>query len=134
MDDGVSECRHFLLMGNHQYRNAIGAIEVREQFHDLYGSFGVEIACGFVRKQHVGIGDNSPRDGDALLLAAGQFGGCMIPPILQTYFFQRRHAGSLRSEEHTSELQSLMRTSYAFFCLKKTNYTTTTRYPYSYTL
>src|SRR3546814_2246309 len=31
----------------------------------------------------------------------------------------------LRSEEHTSELQSLMRTSYAVFCLKKkTNYTT----------
>src|SRR3546814_7521823 len=31
-----------------------------------------------------------------------------------------RHAG-LRSEEHTSELQSLMRISYAVFCLKKTN-------------
>src|SRR3546814_1668685 len=28
---------------------------------------------------------------------------------------------SLRSEEHTSELQSLMRNSYAVFCLKKTN-------------
>src|SRR3546814_7456597 len=27
--------------------------------------------------------------------------------------------GLLRSEEHTSELQSLMRTSYAVFCLKK---------------
>src|SRR3546814_8775740 len=27
--------------------------------------------------------------------------------------------GSLRSEEHTSELQSLMRISYAVFCLKK---------------
>src|SRR3546814_7515582 len=26
----------------------------------------------------------------------------------------------VRSEEHTSELQSLMRTSYAVFCLKKT--------------
>src|SRR3546814_11733136 len=26
---------------------------------------------------------------------------------------------TLRSEEHTSELQSLMRTSYAVFCLKK---------------
>src|SRR3546814_8649703 len=26
-----------------------------------------------------------------------------------------------RSEEHTSELQSLMRTSYAVFCLKKKN-------------
>src|SRR3546814_3497531 len=27
----------------------------------------------------------------------------------------------MRSEEHTSELQSLMRTSYAVFCLKKKN-------------
>src|SRR3546814_8535043 len=30
-----------------------------------------------------------------------------------------------RSEEHTSELQSLMRTSYAGFCLKKQKSTTT---------
>src|SRR3546814_7872430 len=30
-----------------------------------------------------------------------------------------------RSEEHTSELQSLMRISYAVFCLKKKNTTTT---------
>src|SRR3546814_4772876 len=29
--------------------------------------------------------------------------------------------GGLRSEEHTSELQSLMRISYAVFCLKKKN-------------
>src|SRR3546814_9051565 len=28
----------------------------------------------------------------------------------------------VRSEEHTSELQSLMRTSYAVFCLKKTTH------------
>src|SRR3546814_1761222 len=32
-----------------------------------------------------------------------------------------------RSEEHTSELQSLMRISYAVFCLKKTQQNTTTR-------
>src|SRR3546814_3625665 len=31
-----------------------------------------------------------------------------------------------RSEEHTSELQSLMRTSYAVFCLKKKKHTTQT--------
>src|SRR3546814_6991652 len=31
----------------------------------------------------------------------------------------RRCGTSARSEEHTSELQSLMRTSYAVFCLKK---------------
>src|SRR3546814_9182529 len=33
----------------------------------------------------------------------------------------RRDVGERRSEEHTSELQSLMRNSYAVFCLKKTN-------------
>src|SRR3546814_7881487 len=33
---------------------------------------------------------------------------------------------ALRSEEHTSELQSLMRISYAVFCLKKKNKTTST--------
>src|SRR3546814_4265386 len=32
-----------------------------------------------------------------------------------------RSRSSRRSEEHTSELQSLMRISYAVFCLKKTN-------------
>src|SRR3546814_7121584 len=33
--------------------------------------------------------------------------------------FARQQCGRLRSEEHTSELQSLMRISYAVFCLKK---------------
>src|SRR3546814_985384 len=33
--------------------------------------------------------------------------------------FLRRNGDDPRSEEHTSELQSLMRISYAVFCLKK---------------
>src|SRR3546814_4899255 len=32
---------------------------------------------------------------------------------------RNRHTAARRSEEHTSELQSLMRISYAVFCLKK---------------
>src|SRR3546814_5747640 len=32
---------------------------------------------------------------------------------------EMRGSGEMRSEEHTSELQSLMRISYAVFCLKK---------------
>src|SRR3546814_4804987 len=32
-----------------------------------------------------------------------------------------RDRATIRSEEHTSELQSLMRISYAVFCLKKKN-------------
>src|SRR3546814_4187690 len=39
----------------------------------------------------------------------------------QRYPGQRNSLDALRSEEHTSELQSLMRISYAVFCLKKTN-------------
>src|SRR3546814_1237127 len=39
-------------------------------------------------------------------------------PLARTQSFPRDHAAP-RSEEHTSELQSLMRISYAVFCLKK---------------
>src|SRR3546814_7405389 len=42
-------------------------------------------------------------------------GRCRLGPVLDT---QR---GNRRSEEHTSELQSLMRNSYAVLCLKKKN-------------
>src|SRR3546814_6765497 len=38
----------------------------------------------------------------------------------------RNRFASARSEEHTSELQSLMRISYAVFCLKKKKPTTNT--------
>src|SRR3546814_1775640 len=37
------------------------------------------------------------------------------------FVFRGRRGDLLRSEEHTSELQSLMRISYAVFCLKKKN-------------
>src|SRR3546814_8490176 len=36
---------------------------------------------------------------------------------------RRRHVRAVRSDEHTSELQSPMRRSYAVFCLKKKNKT-----------
>src|SRR3546814_2915478 len=44
-------------------------------------------------------------------------------PSRQVFRRQGRpvQACQLRSEEHTSELQSLMRNSYAVFCLKKKN-------------
>src|SRR3546814_6511335 len=40
-----------------------------------------------------------------------------VPSLANKAWAASRHFG--RSEEHTSELQSLMRTSYAVFCLKK---------------
>src|SRR3546814_7635793 len=48
----------------------------------------------------------------------GPFAVCSGPePVLDTQITQA--CESARSEEHTSELQSLMRISYAVFCLKK---------------
>src|SRR3546814_10225306 len=45
-----------------------------------------------------------------------------IAPYLVFVFFAAHFVAMFnRSEEHTSELQSLMRTSYAVFCLKKKN-------------
>src|SRR3546814_5406784 len=41
------------------------------------------------------------------------------PSLPASLFYRSLHAP--RSEEHTSELQSLMRISYAVFCLKKKN-------------
>src|SRR3546814_6507196 len=43
-------------------------------------------------------------------------------------------AGRSRSEEHTSELQSLMRISYAVFCLKKKTKKTTSIHKVRYTM
>src|SRR3546814_7625081 len=42
--------------------------------------------------------------------------GCRLPLFSSGTKFE---SGTGRSEEHTSELQSLMRISYAVFCLKK---------------
>src|SRR3546814_10804904 len=42
---------------------------------------------------------------------------CHGPPIIKLHLPPQ--AALTRSEEHTSELQSLMRISYAVFCLKK---------------
>src|SRR3546814_7887553 len=56
------------------------------------------------------------------LLIAGGVGGAALGILLgrklaaHKMLFERAFA---RSEEHTSELQSLMRISYAVFCLKK---------------
>src|SRR3546814_6004850 len=57
------------------------------------------------------------------IISASQFGKCIQirerHSDLHGLRESDRHAHILRSEEHTSELQSLMRISYAVFCLQK---------------
>src|SRR3546814_10911082 len=49
-------------------------------------------------------------------------GGALMGAYAATKASVIRLTESMRSEEHTSELQSLMRISYAVFCLKKKTY------------
>src|SRR3546814_2468161 len=56
--------------------------------------------------------------GDGDMTAIGQQ---MAQNAVKSRHEGQRHLLTYRSEEHTSELQSLMRISYAVFCLKKKN-------------
>src|SRR3546814_8046881 len=63
------------------------------------------------------LGDLFPST-EAPVVADWYSGALIIPDGERTKYVHMGY-GSSRSEEHTSELQSLMRLSYAVFCLKK---------------
>src|SRR3546814_8906791 len=71
----------------------------------------VFIICGTLVPGERMFGDSAtPSLAGAIILSAISLAAVVVLAIV-------RH--KLRSEEHTSELQSLMRISYAVFCLKK---------------
>src|SRR3546814_8110261 len=63
----------------------------------------------------------TPWDSLHICPLTGRGGGLVA--LLPRLSLQKRRRFTWRSEEHTSELQSLMRISYAVFCLKKKNNT-----------
>src|SRR3546814_5011578 len=69
--------------------------------------------------------------GDAFEAVAGLLQADVRVDPRQQFFGHERFGDVVhrarRSEEHTSELQSLMRISYAVFCLKKKNLTSTSQ-------
>src|SRR3546814_8970234 len=81
--------------------------------------------------RNVSIGTDEHRSGKPQ-----QAGELILSPVIRLDLVTRSSSTSIfsaraaptpsRSEEHTSELQSLMRISYAVFCLKKQN--TNTKY------
>src|SRR3546814_10842584 len=88
---------------------------------------------GAVQAMRTFVGNNIPPLFDEVILAAADEDddtlqmGHKVGPLLRgcrrvTVYYNHQDLAlkaSDRSEEHTSELQSLMRISYAVFCLKK---------------
>src|SRR3546814_967111 len=68
----------------------------------------------------------------ATLSSTGSEGGCAEASTGPITGVAAGSGVGTRSEEHTSELQSLMRISYAVFCLKKNNSTTEHKYQTTY--
>src|SRR3546814_2071620 len=95
-------------------------------FWILAGARGRAMSCmtakTLQRRLQVAFGVDQEVRGDHDLLALGQSVEDLDPI-----------ATAARSEEHTSELQSLMRISYAVFCLKKKTQTQTTKQIQQYT-
>src|SRR3546814_2980144 len=92
------------------------AHHLAEGVTDLVLLGGVDRGGGVVEDQHPGIGQDGAGDRYALALASRER-EAPLPDRGVVALGQRLY--ELRSEEHTSELQSLMRISYAVFCLKK---------------
>src|SRR3546814_3204357 len=93
--------RYRLLHGAQRPRQNLPAVEAQQPA--WYGRSSKPVrACLFIGEQH------APFDFGIVDHGIGHSAGLAA-------------AESFRSEEHTSELQSLMRISYAVFCLKKKN-------------
>src|SRR3546814_4757287 len=97
-------CSSDLILARRHVRCALGHIdldlEVVEVFGDRRDVYLEPIIIAHARR--------SPRPCDSTSF-----------PLCSTYGYRANPFRSRRSEEHTSELQSLMRISYAVFCLKK---------------
>src|SRR3546814_3726155 len=104
------------LVGDHREQRFLGQ-GLSRAGRERHLIAGVVKAQRIVRKMTMGIVlvhnclDETPK------LKVGRFGPAFALQRIQTEF----DSFARRSEEHTSELQSLMRISYAVFCLKKKN-------------
>src|SRR3546814_2129864 len=89
----------------------------------------IDARRGHAILHHFSLGRGKRRNGDSdgrNLRAPGNITEIFFHqrPCLRRVYIARQHQHCIigtimRSEEHTSELQSLMRISYAVFCLKK---------------
>src|SRR3546814_6853836 len=103
-----SDLRHAGTAGRREFHHLPEVGHRQDARHDRHGDAG---RTGAVEEAEIDIGVEEIL-GDAAR-------GAGIDLALEMLEFDARRAAVRRSEEHTSELKSLMRISYAVFCLKK---------------
>src|SRR3546814_3967170 len=91
-----------------EYRFAIARAELGQQVRSLF-AFGIAVRDNLALAR-----ENEERARELSRIARELVESGKEPPLRGL-----RADAALRSEEHTSELQSLMRISYAVLCLKK---------------
>src|SRR3546814_1378854 len=88
------------------------ALQNQAYAHATFGRIA-QIAQKTVAREKIGIGN------EYVVLCRAQTNAVMNLDVVLVPFVVAHDQRGGRSEEHTSELQSLMRISYAVFCLKK---------------
>src|SRR3546814_7389658 len=112
-DIAEPRCGELLLKGRDRHYAVVGVVEMASCLLGLHPP----------RALHEHAGDDLEAVGNAMLEFLEQ-DRLLAQQVILEFFADARfgHVGDgQRSEEHTSELQSLMRISYAVFCLKKKN-------------
>src|SRR3546814_2284791 len=83
------------------------------------GHRGDELADDRARDRRVAVGEMESIRTAGRTVAGGGVPHHLGIRAIEPHAVESRQPDTPRSEEHTSELQSLMRISYAVFCLKK---------------
>src|SRR5438477_8874503 len=84
-------------------------VERGEQTEHVFGALAIEISRGLVGHDDLRIGDDRARDGDALLLAAGELAGSVVGAIREVDQLEREIDASLalRFRERSEEERQL---------------------------
>ena len=101
------------IVGHQQNRLVQRLLQFVEQVQDFLGGPGVQVAGGLVGDNQRRVGDNRPRDADALLLAAGKLARPMSHAIRQANQLQDRHHlalafGTRQRQEQERQLDILI--------------------------
>ena len=73
------------IVGDEHERRAMLFFAAKQKLNDVRAGCFVEIAGRFIGDKNRRIGCERPRDGDALLLAAGQLCGVMVEAVAQSH-------------------------------------------------